>query len=296
VIQTSAAIDTARPNVTLVLTQMEFPMRILAIAFALTAALPVPSQVLAHEFWIEPLTYQVEPDGMISGELTNGQAFAGSHLAYLPQRFERFTVAAGMRQGNVENRLGARPALDIAPLSEGLHVISYQSTLSTLTYTEWAKFLTFAEHKNFGDVEPIHDARGLPREGFVEGYRRFSKTLVGAGNSIGSDFRTGMDIEYVALDNPYTDDLSNGLRVQLYYLGEVRGDAQVEFFEKAPDGTVEITLHHTDADGIATLPVKAGYSYLVDAVVLREPSAALAGEAEIAWETLWAALTFGVPE
>lgn len=271
-------------------------MRILAIAFALTAALPVPSQVLAHEFWIEPLSYQVQLDDMISGELTNGQEFAGSQLAYLPQRFERFTVAAGMRQGDVENRLGARPALDIAPLSEGLHVISYQSTLSTLTYTEWAKFLGFSEHKDFADIEAIHDARGLPREGFVEGYWRFSKTLVGVGNNIGRDFQTGLDIEFVALDNPYTDDLSNGLRVQLYYLDDVRSDTQVELFEKAPDGTVEITLHRTDADGIASLPVKAGYSYLVDAVVLREPSAELAVEADIEWETLWAALTFGVPE
>jgi hypothetical protein len=30
--------------------------------------------------------------------------------------------------------------------------------------------------------------------------------------------------------------------------------------------------------------------------VLREPSAELAVEADIEWETLWAALTFGVPE
>jgi hypothetical protein len=58
---------------------------------------------------------------------------------------------------------------------------------------------------------------------------------------------------------------------------------------------LKITLHRTDADGIASLPVK-GFSYLVDAVVLREPTAELAAEAEIAWETLWAALTFGVPE
>lgn len=296
VIQTSAAIDTTRPTVTLALTQTEFPMRILAIAAALAVALPVPSQVMAHEFWIEPLAYQVDSSDLIIGELTNGQEFAGSQFAYLPQRFERFTVAAGMRQGDVLNRLGARPALSIAPLSEGLNVISYQSTLSTMTYSEWAKFLKFSAHKDFADIEAIHDARGLPRTGFVEGYWRFAKTLVGAGNSIGSDFRSGLAIEFVALDNPYTDDLSNGLRVQLYYLDDLRGDAQVELFEKAPDGTVDITLHRTDANGIATLPVKAGFSYLVDAVVLREPSNELAAEAEIVWETLWAALTFGVPE
>ena len=267
-------------------------MRILAVLLAVTFALPAQS----HEFWIEPLDYQIEIDGMISGELTNGQEFEGSQLAFLPQRFTRFTVASGMRQAGVESRLGARPALDIAPFAEGLHIVSYQSRLSTLNYAEWAKFMKFADHKDFQDIEAIHDARGLPREGFAEGYWRFAKTLVGVGHAAGSDFRTGLATEFVALDNPYTDDVSNGLRVQLYYLDDLRPDAQVELFEKAPDGTVEITLHRTDAEGIATLPVKAGHSYLVDAVVLREPSAELAASAEIQWETLWAALTFGVPE
>ena len=271
-------------------------MRILTIAFALTAALPTPSQILAHEFWIEPIAYQVDSENKIIGELTNGQEFVGSQLAYLPQRFDRFTVAVGMRQSDVINRLGARPALNIDPLSEGLHVISYQSTLSTLTYSEWSKFLKFSEHKGFNNIEATHQARGLPRDGFDEGYRRFSKALVGVGNSIGSDFRTNLDTEFVALDNPYTDDLGNGMRVQLFYLNYVRGDAQVELFEKAPDGTVDITIHRTNEEGIVTLPVKSGYSYLVDAVVLREPSFELAVKAEIEWETLWAALTFGVPK
>lgn len=271
-------------------------MRTLAIVFALTAALPAPTKLIAHEFWIEPLAYQVDAETRIQGELVNGQEFSGSFLAYLPQRFTRFTVASGMRQSDVENRLGARPALDIDPLAEGLHVISYQSRMSTLNYAEWAKFVTFSEHKDFEDYEARHDARDLPRDGFDEGYWRFAKTLVGVGNSVGSDFRTGLATEFVALDNPYTDDLSDGMRVQLYYLDDLRPDVQVELFEKAPDGTVDITLHRTDARGIATLPVQAGYSYLADAVVLREPSPELAAEAEIEYETLWAALTFGVPE
>lgn len=267
-------------------------MRLFATAIALSLALPVQS----HEFWIEPLEYQIEPDGIVQGELVNGEEFGGTELAFLPQRFTRFTVASGMRQADVENRLGARPALDMAPMAEGLHVFSYQSRLSIIGYSEWQKFLKFADHKDFADIEARHDARGLPREGFDEGYWRFAKTLVGVGHSTGNDFRTGLATEFVALDNPYTDDLSDGLRVQLYYLDDLRPDAQVELFEKAPDGSVEITLHRTDAEGIATLPVKAGHSYLVDAVVLRTPSDDLASQAEIEWETLWAALTFGVPD
>ena len=82
--------------------------------------------MLAHEFWIESIAYQVDSGTNIIGELTNGQEFEGSQLAYLPQRFDSFTVAVGMRQSNVINRLGARPARNIEPLSAVLHVISYQ--------------------------------------------------------------------------------------------------------------------------------------------------------------------------
>lgn len=267
-------------------------MRILAALIAATLAQPAQS----HEFWIEPLAYQIRADGIIQGELVNGQEFEGSRLAYLPQRFDRFSIASGMRQGDVENRLGARPALDTAPLAEGLQIISYQSRMSTIGYSEWEKFLKFAAHKDFRDIAAIHDGRGLPRQDFKEGYWRLAKSLVGAGHSAGRDFRQGLAVEFVALDSPYTDDLANGLRVQLYYLNDTVADGQVELFEKAPDGSVEITLHHTDDEGIATLPLKAGHSYLVDHVVLREPNAELAAEADIAWETLWASLTFGVPE
>lgn len=266
-------------------------MRILATLFTLFFATSAQS----HEFWIEPTAYSVDADGMIQGVLVNGELFEGSVLGYLPRRFDRFTIASGMRQADVENRLGANPALDTAAFGEGLHVVSYQSRLSSLVYTEWEKFLKFSDHKGFLDIEARHDARGLPREGFREGYWRFAKTLVGVGHARGRDFRTGLAVEYVALDNPYTDDLSNGMRVQLYVLDDIRADAQVELFEKAPDGTVTVTLHRTDADGIATLPVRAGHSYLVDHVYLREPAAELARDADIVWETLWAALTFAVP-
>ena len=267
-------------------------MRILAALFA-TAAFALPAQ--SHEFWIEPLAYQIGADGTVQGALVNGENFEGAEQSYIPQRFTRFTMASGLRQDDVENRLGATPGLDSEPFGEGLHVVSYQSGMAIVGYSEWEKFLSFSEHKAFENIETLHDERGLPRTDFNEGYWRFAKTLIGVGHSTGRDFRTGLAVEYVALDNPYTDDLSNGMRVQLYVLHDIRADGQVELFEKAPDGTVEITLHRTDENGIATLPVKAGHSYLVDHVYLREPRPDLATEADIVWETLWAALTFEVP-
>jgi len=265
-------------------------MRIFSLILAVIA-----TPAVSHEFWIEPLEYQIEADGRLQGQLVNGQYFEGPTFGYLPQRFAIFAQFAGDASGPVEGRLGSRPALDAAPLGEGLNIVAYQSTVNRVTYETYDKFETFTTNKGFGDVAARHTARGLPTTDFSEAYTRFSKTLIGVGNAAGSDRRTGLETEIVALTNPYTDDLSDGVRVQVFYGTLPRADTQVELFAKAPDGTVEITLHRTDALGIATLPVTSGTSYLVDAVVLREPSARLARAGNVVWETLWASLTFQAP-
>ncbi|PJI91847.1 putative GH25 family protein [Yoonia maricola] len=266
-------------------------MRVLALIFSLIAA-----PVVAHEFWIEPTAYQVSADTNLEANIVNGQEFTGAKLAYLPQRFVNFVLFAGEASARVEGRPGDMPALQQAPVADGLNIAAYQATNSVVSYETWEEFQTFVTHKDFGDVRSLHDARGLPDNGFTEVYSRHAKTLIGVGDSQGADRRVGLETEIVALTNPYTDTLDGGFSVQVYYRNDLRPDTQVEVFEKAPDSRVTISLYRTDADGIATFPVKPGYSYMVDAVVLREPSERLAAQSGAVWETLWANLTFGVPE
>ena len=249
----------------------------------------------AHELWLEPIEYQVPAGGQLQSVIVNGETFDGTKLPYLPQRFVQFTVSVDGATTDVPGRPGDTPAMTMAAPDEGLTVVAFQSTVATLTYTEWAKFLKFSAHKDFPDIEARHDARGLPREGFKEAYTRFSKSLIGVGDAAGQDSRIGLETELVALTNPYTDDLSGGMQVQLFYGDDVRANEQVEVFDKAPSGEVEVTYVRTDADGIATIPVTPGHAYQLDAVVLREPVAAVAEQTGAVWETLWANITFAVP-
>lgn len=266
-------------------------MRRLAVILALIA-----SPLAAHEFWIEPQEYQIERDGRLRAQLVNGQNFDGVELSYLPQRFRFFMHFASDRAMPVEGRLGSKPALDVAPMGDGLQVIIYASSVARVGYDSVEKFQTFADHKDFADWAERHRALGLPEADFGEAYTRYAKTLIGVGTAQGADNRTNMETEFVAITNPYTANLNHGMQVQLWYRDAVRADTQVEMFEKSPSGDVAITLHRTDENGIATLPVKPGHSYLLDAVVLRQPNAELAAAQDVVWETLWASLTFEVPE
>ncbi|MBV2358687.1 DUF4198 domain-containing protein [Thalassococcus sp. CAU 1522] len=262
------------------------------MAWAIAVVLAAPAA--AHEFWIDAEAWQVAPGENLKAALRVGEKMEGGSYAYIPPDFTRFEIAMGDAIFPVEGRAGDRPALNMAIPGEGLAVVAHVTKDYRLTYTEWQKFVDFCEHKDFAWAIDRHRARGLPETGFRELYSRHGKSLIGVGAAQGQDRALGLLTEVVANANPYTDDLSAGFPVTVLFDGAPRVDTQVELFEKAPDGTVAVTLHRTDGDGRAVLPVRPGHVYLVDAVVMRplEP----AEDGDPVWESLWASLTFAVPQ
>lgn len=259
-------------------------------------AVTLGSAASAHEYWIDPVQYQVEAGGTVEAELRNGEMFSGIRIPFLTRNNVRLDYAVGGTVADVPGRSGDLPAIRIENAPEGLMVITHRSRLSKLTYKEMAKFENFVTHKDLGDALTLHAARGLPDGDFREGYTRFPKALIAVGSGAGSDREMGLETEIVAMANPYTDDLGGKMPVRLLYLTEPRADAQIEVFERAPDDTVTSFFLRTDQAGLAEVPVKAGHDYLLDAVVLRVPDAPLAEAEKIDWESLWATITFSVPE
>ena len=248
----------------------------------------------AHEFWIAPQAHDVPAGGELVADLRVGEKFEGSAFSYVPPNFTRFEVLMGGTATGVPGRAGDRPALRMAAPGEGLAIVVHQTREYALTYDDWAKFVRFAEHKGFPQVIDRHLARGLPREAVKERYTRFAKSLIAVGDGAGADREVGLLTEIVAEANPYADDLSGGLPVRVLYEGAPRVDAQVELFDRAPDGSVSVTTARTDAEGRAILAVAPGHSYLADAVVMLESEPTARNPA--AWQSLWASLTFAVPD
>ena len=266
---------------------------------ALLKTLPLAFCILsgplqAHEFWIEAEDYTVAPGAPVVAAFRNGQELAGSALSWLPGRSTRFEMVVDGDVRDVPVRIGDDPAFDVADLPEGLLTIVHETSDQFVTYKDWDTWVRFTEHKGFPFAQKAHLDRGLPEAGFRETYRRFAKALVAVGDGAGADAERGLDVEFVADANPYTDDLSDGLPVRLLYDGAPRADGQIEMFAKDAAGVVTVTYHRTDAEGRAVLPVAPGTDYLLDHVEIRPMEPERDGDA--VWRTLWAALTFGTPE
>lgn len=249
------------------------------------------SVATAHEFWIEATPFQVPAGGTLVADLKNGQNLEGTTLSYFPRSFTRFDLVQGDMTVPVEGRMGDRPALTMASPFDGLVSVVHETTPSFVNYTDWDKFLKFAAHKDFPDIAARHTANGFPDVPFKERYTRHAKALIAVGDGLGADRAVGLKTEFVALTNPYDPGFDGIMRVQVLLDGAPRSDVQVEVFDRPATGDVAVTLHRTDATGIAAIPVTPGHSYLFDAVVL-EP---ITGDATAVWDTFWAALTFAVP-
>lgn len=246
-----------------------------------------------HEFWIDPIEHNVAPGETIRADIRVGTEYEGTAFAYIPARFRRFDFAFQGETRPVEGTVGDRPAMVLPVAEDGLVTAIHATEPQNLTWPSWEKFVEFLEHKDLTWGLAEHDARGLSRENVREVYARFAKSLIAVGSGAGEDVETGMLTEIVALENPYTGDMTDGFDIRALYEGEPLRDAQIEVFRKAPDGTVDITLERTDGLGLATIPVSPGYRYMLDTVILRPLE--VIEERDPAWETLWANLTFEVP-
>ena len=254
-----------------------------------------PFTVLGHELWIDTTDFRVEKDTEIILNLRNGENFEGFSLGYFDRSVEKLYWRQNGNQYDNTSRQGDIPALKILPVENGLVSVVYVSTPSIIRYQQFKKFKNFAVAKHSQDAIELHLNSGFPEENFSEIYTRYSKALLGVGGAQGSDKVSDLELELVALQNPYTDDISAGVEILALYQGRPQTFTMLNVFERSnTDAHVNFFVVKTDEKGIATVQVKNDNAYLIDNVILRPANDELFKDKGVIWESLWAALTFGV--
>ena len=249
----------------------------------------------AHEFWIDPVEYKVAPGEEVVANLRVGEDFEGSAQSYIPRNFKRFQFVQNGAAKDVQGVVGDRPAVRMTADDAGLVVLIHQTTDLALTWATWEKFSNFVKHKDAEWVIDEHLAKGFDKEKVREVYSRYAKSLIAVGDGAGKDVITGMITEIVALENPYTGNMNDGINVGVLYKGKPRKAVQVEVFEMSPGGGVRVFTTKTNGKGVAVVPVKPGHKYMLDSVVVLPATKTTTVGKPFLWESLWANLTFEVP-
>jgi len=249
----------------------------------------------AHELWLDSESFQYETGDKVEISLINGTKFDGVNLPYFTRRVSDLYYSINTRV-NATSRLGDLPAFQQVINTPGLARFVYVSKIDNITYRGLKKFTAFVEEKDASWALERHLENKWPTDRFTERYFRYSKALIDIGHGQGADETFGLFVEFTALKNPYTDDVIEGMPVTLTKLGDPIADGQIEVFERAADGSVNVFKLTSDSMGHAVIPVRKGHDYLLDHVVLTEVEDQADHANGVYWQSDWAAMTFSVPE
>ncbi|WP_101759005.1 DUF4198 domain-containing protein [Oceanicoccus sp. KOV_DT_Chl] len=248
----------------------------------------------SHEFWLQPLNFQLQERSLIEANLRVGQHFKGEPLRYFKTNFETFELTMANKTVEIESRFGQLPALSQLPLGEGLHIASYISNNSTVVYPSPEKFTGFLTESGLDWVLTEHQQRGLPASGFTEAYKRYVKSLIAVGNGDGQDQILGLDFEWVVNDNPYQlSAKQDNISLQLLWQGKPFTNKKALIFNRIGDKVLEAQLI-TDDQGKIVIPVLQGGEFMVSAVHMVRPSPELSASTEAVWQSLWTSTSFAV--
>jgi len=254
-----------------------------------------PCTLFGHELWIDTTDFKVEKDTILNLNLRNGENFDGFSLGYFDRSVKELYWRQNGKKFNNNSRQGDTPALQISPTDNGLISIIYVSKPSIIKYKDFSKFQNFVIEKHSPSAVEIHRNLDFPRENFSELYTRYSKALVGVGTSKGLDTENNLELELVALENPYTDNMDDGIEILTLYNGNPRAFSNLNVFERSnTDSSVNTFVVKTNDKGVAVVEVKNDCTYLIDNVIIRPANEKLFKERGVIWESLWAALTFSV--
>lgn len=259
----------------------------LALCFAATPA-------AAHDFWIQPLSYQVGVGQPLTAtfQVGHGQYRQrwGNDIRRIPLLVDISVAGRTNQRGNV--RSDATADFVARPTIPGVHILTLQSTYanSTLPALRFNDYLKSEGLRLPIAVRAQSNSANLPGR---ERYSRRAKALIQVGPQTTANSRlvtkpVGIKLEIVPEKNPYALDPTHRLPVYVLYKGQRLPGATVMLTSLEFDAR-PLKSEITDRAGRATFTVPPVGSWLLN-VIWSEP---VKGDAQADFDTTFSSLTFG---
>ena len=259
---------------------------VLSLIFTLNTLLP--SDLLAHDFWIIPNQFQLEKYQKEETyfEIFVGETFRGDRLKRYRQHLKTFkfrSVAAPDKATNILGNFGSAPIGWAALSPDNSYVISYTSLTSTVELGA-EKFNSYLTHEGL-----THLAKGDPtsKKPINEQFSRCAKTLINAYSTTKlTDIELGLTIELTLLNrSPKQKPTSHSWSIK--YLNSPLINTQVQLVSQKSKKA--ISTARSNKEGKVTFAIAEPGIYMVKAVhIIPKATDGLD------WESFWASETFEV--
>ncbi|QDV90329.1 Nickel uptake substrate-specific transmembrane region [Phycisphaerae bacterium RAS2] len=274
----------------------------------------------AHEYWIQPATFQPTAGREIDVNLFVGDGLPGeprprdnSRLIRFDSYFQLSNAVANSRTTDISGDDGGTPAGRFVFTSNGLNTLTFCNRPTTITL-EPDKFEAYLREDGMEHVIDLRKKLGESTKPGREAYSRCAKALVavnGDGRGV-HDVRIGLPLEIIPLNNPYRPlekrrrspattqpttinapsqpSAPTRMTFQLVENGRPAAGALMAAIWLENGKSVRRTAR-TDSDGKASFELSQPGMHVINAVRMTRAR----GRDDVDWESTWSSLTFELP-
>jgi len=265
-----------------------------AVLFAL--GLVCVADAYAHDFWIQPRAFSLEPSAVMHLTMMVGHAHEPERSQIASRRVTRFVVVSPTGEEiDLREQLHARGAAEDVSLRldvAGTYVVMIETDAAARSVLAADRFNAYLESEGLTPAleQRVRDGRiNMPG---TEQYSRRAKALVQVGPPDGRAQSAvtqplGARLEIVPMENPYASPRPTALPVRVVFEGQPLAGALVAMSQLHHGGEPSQTLL-TDANGRASFIMPMSGDWLLT-VAWTKP---LPKSADVDFETVFSSLTF----
>lgn len=245
------------------------------------------SVLFAHDLYLMPAKFKVEPGDKVVISVHNGDSFPTSEGPTDPKRL----LEARMSDGTPLEQLMTlgRATHGLAEIKTKGSIYAYLHTEPKLLELGPEKFESYLKEEGLDHAIAYRAQHGESAKGGREMYSKYAKTLL-TSNAPDAGFSKvlGLTIEIIPEVNPALLKPGDQLPIQVLFRGKPAAGLQVIKAWAVGATGQHATAGRTDEQGRIRIPIESAAKWRIHTVAIeRHPDAAQAD-----WQSFWASLTF----
>ena len=270
--------------------------RLFAIGLSLAAA----SAAMAHDFWVQPARWRIEPREAVGVTLQVGHGPYRQRSPIPASRVVRFdAVEPDGHRADLRSDLHLGGAGDDATIGfarPGTYLVVLETDNRAESHLPAIRFNDYLNVEGLTPAIALRRQTGRTDADGAENYSRHAKAIVQVGPLAASDQRQivrplGLELEIVPERSPLSAPRGTALPVRIYYRGRLLAGALVKLTDLAHDAQ-PVEMHRTDASGRALFAMPGRGSWLLNVIWTRPlPRTSLTD-----FDTSFSSLSFAIAE
>jgi len=261
------------------------------IFYSLIFLLVVSTLTFAHEFWLQPQKFVLKPS-----EKTNIDVFVGENYTGSKVDASKFTVSKLTHHGKgIEEdflkKLFLKDSVKIEASfsTEGNHLVAFNNT-NKFIELKATKFNDYLKDEGLENIIKLRKQQNKENKDGRELYQRCVKTLFQVGNVQDETFKqnTGMRLEVIALDNPYSITDKKSISFKILFDNEVVTNALVLVWH-FENSKINVEKMRSNEGGEVMIPITKTGRWMISTVKMIP----IKDNQKADYQSFWGSYTFG---